>query len=283
MRLARFDGDRLAVIDGDEAVDVSEVLDRLPARRWGTPDGDPVIAALPDLLDGIRAAQEGGSRIPLAQARLCAPVAAPGKIIGAPVNYHAHLDEARADPGVHHGGPVHVIDEIGCFLKATSALAGPGDAIALPFADRRCDHEAEVCVVIGRPGRLIAAADALDHVAGYCLGLDMTVRGKEDRSLRKSCDGFAVFGPWLTTPDEIADPADIAFALSVNGEERQNASTALLIRSVPELIEMVSRFYTLLPGDVVMTGTPAGVSAVGSGDRIEVRSPDLGTLAVTVQ
>ena len=286
MRLCRLagglEGDRLGVVTGDEIADVSTVLDALPTPRWGTPGGDLVIAALPSLLSRIEAALLAAPRLPIEGAVLRAPVAAPGKIIGAPVNYHDHLSEALADKGIHQGSAVHKIDEIGCFLKATSGLAGPGDVISLPFVDRRTDHEAEVAVVIGAAGRGIEAEDALGHVAGYCLALDMTVRGREDRSLRKSCDGFAVLGPWLTTADEIADPSDIAFTLSVNGRTRQSSSTALLIRAVPELIAMVSRFYTLLPGDVIMTGTPAGVGPVEPGDRIAVASPDLGRLEVTV-
>ena len=120
------------------------------------------------------------------------------------------------------------------------------------------------------------------HVAGYCLALDMTVRGTQDRSKRKSCDGFAVLGPWLVTADEIADHANIPFFLTVNGEERQNANTSMLIRSIPELIEMCSAFYTLNPGDVIMTGTPAGVSPVVSGDTVALTSPQLGALSITI-
>jgi 2-keto-4-pentenoate hydratase/2-oxohepta-3-ene-1,7-dioic acid hydratase in catechol pathway len=161
-------------------------------------------------------------------------------------------------------------------------LVGDGAVIALPVDASRVDHEAEVAVIIGKAGRNIRAADAMDHVAGYSLALDMTARGKQDRSMRKSCDGFAVLGPALVTPDEVADPARIAFSLTVNGDVRQAADTSLLIRSIPELIEMCSAFYSLLPGDVIMTGTPAGVGPVTSGDVIEVSSPELGVLRVTI-
>lgn len=280
MRIGRTEAGALVLVEGADRWDVSQALNGVEGAGLGRRVGDPVIAALPRLGGAIATARARAERC---DAPLGPPVMAPGKIVGAPVNYRAHLDEARADAAIHHGGQVHAIDEIGCFLKATSALAGDGASVPLPFDDRRTDHEAEVCVVIGRGGRRIAASEAKRHVAGYCLGLDMTVRGKEDRSLRKSCDGFAVLGPWLTTPDEIADPADIRFDLTVNGGRRQAATTAMLVRSVPELIEMVSRFYTLEPGDVIMTGTPEGVSAVASGDEIVVSSPDLGTLRAHVQ
>ncbi len=282
MKLCRFDTDRLGLVLGDMVADVSAVLDDLPAWRWVPPPGDALIAALPDLRPRIQALAETAPRLPLAGLRLAAPVAAPSKVIGAPVNYHDHLDEAQADADLHHGQTVHPIDRMGCFLKATSALAGHGAVIALPFDDRRVDHEAEVAVVIGRTAHKVPAEAALAHVAGYALALDMTVRGPQERSLRKSCDGFAVLGPWLVTADEIADPGAIGFELTVNGTARQASDTRYLIRSIPELIEMVSAFYTLHPGDVIMTGTPAGVAPVAPGDVVVVTSPALGRLEVSI-
>ncbi len=282
MKLCRFDDERLGLVDGDDVLDVSAVIDNLPSYRWSRPWADPVIERLNDLRPQINALRASATRQPIADTRLNAPVAMPSKIIGAPVNYRAHLEEARTDAGLNHGRTVQAIDEIGCFLKAGSALTGHGAAITLPMANARIDHEGEVAVVIGKPARAVPADRALNYIAGYALALDMTVRGKQDRSLRKSCDGFAVLGPWLSTADEIADPGAISFDLAVNGETRQAADTGLLIRSIPELIEMCSAFYTLLPGDVIMTGTPEGVGPVASGDRIEVSSPLLGRLAVSI-
>jgi 2,4-diketo-3-deoxy-L-fuconate hydrolase len=284
MRLARFNEDRLGVVDPDTAslADVTALIADLPAARWARDAGDPVIARLPRIMAQVPAALPGAPRHALTDVSLNAPVATPSKIIGAPVNYHAHIAESEADSEIHHGKTIAKIDEIGCFLKASSALFGPGATMELPFADRRVDHEGEIAVVIGTPGRRIPAAKALDHVAGYALAFDMTVRGTEDRSLRKSFDTAAGLGPWLTTPDEIPDPADIPFRLTVNGDERQASSTRLLIRSVPQLIEMVSAFYTLLPGDILMTGTPEGVSPVAAGDHVVVSSPVLGEMDVRI-
>ncbi|MGY6535001.1 MAG: fumarylacetoacetate hydrolase family protein [Pararhodobacter sp.] len=282
MKLCRFDTDRLGLVLGDEVADVTAVLDDLPGWTWVPPAGDPVIAALDTLRPRIEALAETAPRRSITQMRLDAPVAAPTKVIGAPVNYHDHLEEANTDAGIHHGSVVHPIDTMGCFLKAVSALAGHGAVLELPFADRRVDHEAEIAVVIGRTARRVSAAAALEHVAGYALALDMTVRGTQERSLRKSCDGFAVLGPWLTTADEIAEPGAIPFALTVNGETRQASDTRLLIRSIPELIEMVSAYYTLHPGDVIMTGTPAGVSPVAPGDVVSLTGAGLGRLDVVI-
>ncbi len=282
MKLCRFDRDRLGIVEEDFVRDVSAVLERLPAFRWAHPIGDAVIARLETLRLDIDRVAASAQCLKLSDVKLEAPVGNPSKIIGAPVNYHSHADEALLDRVLHQDRPVQAIDEIGCFLKANSALAGPSTRIALPFLDARVDHEGEIAVIIGRPAHKVKASDAMAHLAGYSLALDMTVRGKQDRSLRKSCDSFAVLGPWLTTSDEIRDPADIAFTLSVNGNLRQQSNTALLIRSIPELIEMTSAFYTLYPGDVIMTGTPAGVGPVVPGDEIVVASPQLGRLSVTI-
>jgi 2,4-diketo-3-deoxy-L-fuconate hydrolase len=151
-----------------------------------------------------------------------------------------------------------------------------------PVWAERVDHEAEVAVTIGKPAKDVRAGEAMPFLAGYALAYDMTVRGKPDRSTRKSCEGFAVVGPALVTADEIDDPSAIAFELTVNGEVKAAADTGLLIRSIPELIEMCSAFHALLPGDVIMTGTPAGVGPVASGDRLDLVSPQLGRLSISI-
>ena len=281
MKLCRYDGGRLGVVRGGRVHDVSGFLDTLPRHAWGGPLADPVFGQL----DALRAwmidhPPEPGPLVD--DVRLEAPVPRPSKIIGAPVNYHAHLAEAEADRALHQGARVHRIDEVGLFLKASSALVGPQHVIALRHPERRLDHEAEVVVVIGRSGAHVSVEDAPELIAGYCLGLDLTLRGKEDRSMRKSGDGFAVVGPWVTTPEEISDPDAIPFSLTVNDEVRQSATSALLIRSVAELLSWASRFYTLHPGDLLFTGTPAGVAPLAHGDRLTVESPALGRLSVRV-
>src|SRR5205807_2723371 len=136
------------------------------------------------------------------QARLLSPVPNPGKIIAAPVNYKKHLEEALADKGIHHGNLVSEIHKAGMFLKASSSLVGPGEGVKLVHLERRNDHEVELAVVIGKKARNVSASEAPSCIAGYCIGLDMTIRGPEERSLRKSPDSYCVLGPWLTTPEE---------------------------------------------------------------------------------
>ncbi len=283
MRLARYDDDRLGVVEGERVRDVSAVLERLPAFHWPLPLGDVLMARLDDLRPEIARLAADAPAKPLAEARLLSPVANPSKIIAAPVNYQKHLDEARADAAIHHGAELKTIDHYGLFLKANSALVGPGEGIRLRFPERRNDHEVELSAVIGRQGRDIAAERALDHVVGYAIGLDMTVRGPEDRSLRKSIDSYAVLGPWLVTADEIADPGTLDLELTLNGEVRQRSNTRHLIFDLPKLIAYASAAYTLYPGDVIMTGTPEGVGPVTAGDVIEAEIAGIGRMTVAVR
>lgn len=281
MKICRFDENRIGVVMDDGVHDVTSVLSRLPAFNYPLPEHDVFIAALGDLkpflLDTARKSP------PVKPKKLLSPVANPGKIIAAPVNYTKHLQEALADKGIHHGNLVGEIHKVGCFLKATSAVVGPGEGVALVHTDRRNDHEVELAVVIGSKAKNVPAEKALAHVAGYCIGLDMTIRGPEERSMRKSPDGYAVLGPWLVTADEIADPGKLSLSITVNGEPRQDAHTSDLILPVAKLIEWCSSFYTLHPGDVLMTGTPQGVGPVKPGDTMVATIERIGAMTVAVR
>jgi 2-keto-4-pentenoate hydratase/2-oxohepta-3-ene-1,7-dioic acid hydratase in catechol pathway len=172
---------------------------------------------------------------------------------------------------------------IGLFLKANGSLAGPTEGIALRMMERQIDHEVELGVVIGKPGSNISRADALKHVAGYAVALDITPHGKEERSLRKSCETYSVLGPWLVTADEIPDPAGLELQLDVNGERRQQGNTNQMIRDVAALIEYASSFYTLYPGDIFLSGTPAGVGPMQPGDELVATIEKVGTMRVKVR
>jgi 2-keto-4-pentenoate hydratase/2-oxohepta-3-ene-1,7-dioic acid hydratase in catechol pathway len=202
----------------------------------------------------------------------------PTKIIAAPVNYRAHVAEANADAGIRYGHTQTDIGEAGLFLKANSSLAGPGAGIPLRFPERRTDHEVELVVVIGQAGSDIPRHQALGHVAGYAVGLDITLRGPEDRSFRKSPDGYSVVGPYLVTADEVPDPAALSLSLDLNGERRQHASTADMVYGVERLIEFASSFYTLHPGDLLFTGTPEGVGPIRPGDELVATVEGVGRL-----
>jgi len=283
MKLCRFNDNRLGLVEGEHLVDVTSALDALPAYRYPLPNTDQFIEHLDMLRPKIIEAAKTGSKLPLAGLTLLSPVANPGKVVAAPVNYQAHYDEAQADAGIRHGKDIVKIQTIGLFLKAPSSVVGASAGVVINHPDRRNDHEIELVAVIGKPARNVSVEQALDHVAGYCIGLDMTVRGPEERSMRKSIDTYTVMGPWLTTADEIGDPHDLQLVLQVNGEQKQNNNTANLLIKVRELIAWASSYYTLRPGDLFMTGTPDGVGPVVPGDVIDARIDRLGSMRVNVR
>lgn len=284
MKLARFDDQRLGVVLDEEIADVTGVLDHLPTRRWPFPPGDDLIAHLDALRPAIEAALPAAPRLPLAGRRWLSPVANPGKVVAAPVNYRKHIEESRADAGIHFGNEVSAIDRYALFLKATSSVVGAGEGIEIHHDDgRRTDHEVELALVIGRQARHVPMEQALSFVAGYLIGLDITIRGTEDRSWRKSLDTFTVLGPWLVTADAFGDPEAVDLRIAVNGEMRQDANTRDLIWSVARCISMASSAYTLYPGDVILTGTPEGVGPIARGDRLDAFIEGIGAMQVAVR
>ena len=282
MRICRFDGGRLGVVQDGWVYDVSSVLELLPAQRYPLPQHDLLIEALPRLAGPMQHAMAGASRSKVSQVRFDSPVANPGKIIGAPINYQAHLAESQANQAIAHGRTITSIADWGLFLKAGSSLIGCGQDICLRFEDRRNDHEVELGVVIGSTCRQVRRDDAMAHVAGYAVALDMTLRGSEFQCFRKSIDTYAVLGPWLVTADEITDPNQLDLWLKVNGELRQQSNTRHLVFDIARLIEFASSFYTLQPGDIIMTGTPEGVGPVRPGDLLEAGITQVGEFSICV-
>ena len=270
MKLAStLDGRLHAVLD-DRSVDLTDALGLRPGA------GGPLLAFLErgGSLSDLQALDvDALPSQPLDLARLAAPVARPGKVVGAPVNYLDHQAEM---------GEQRTIADYGMFLKAPSSVIGPTGSVRLPYTDVRTDHEGELGVVIGRTASRVPAEHALDHVLGYAPVLDITVRSGEDRSTRKSFDTFTPFGPWVTTADEVPDPGALDLRCWVDGELRQHASTADLIYGVAELIAYTSHVMTLHPGDVIATGTPAGVGPIAAGQRVVVEIEGLGRLDVGV-
>jgi 2,4-didehydro-3-deoxy-L-rhamnonate hydrolase len=282
MRFCLFDDNRLGVVRGGMVHDVTEVLADLPPLAWPVPPGDHFFNHFERLRPAMEAAADRAPGRPVAGLRLRSPVANPGKIVAAPVNYALHLDESRADAQINFGSQIKTIHEYGVFLKAPSSLIGAGDAVVVDWDDRRTDHEIELALVIGKQGFRIPEDRALEHVAGYMIGLDMTIRGTEDRSYRKSLDTFTVLGPHVVTADELGDPGALDFEIKVNGETRQKSNTALLILNVAQLIAYASKAYTLYPGDVILTGTPEGVAPVKPGDVMHVWIDRVGEMSVRV-
>jgi 2-keto-4-pentenoate hydratase/2-oxohepta-3-ene-1,7-dioic acid hydratase in catechol pathway len=288
MRICRYNhpeagANRIGLVRGDQVFDVTAALDVLPSYRYPFPLGDQLIANLDRLAPKMEQLADVGEGIPASSINFLSPVANPTKIIGVPQNYEEHALESTADVGISQGKPRRKMEDQGLFLKANSALVGPSEGVAVRFDDRRTDHEAELGMIIGKFGSDIAYDDAMDYVAGYAIAMDMVVRGPEDRSFRKSVDTYAVLGPWLVTSDEISDPGNLDFHLSVGGELRQKNNTSNLILDLPGQIVWASKFYSLHPGDIIMSGTCAGVNRVKAGDVMHLEFGTIGAMDVPVR
>ena len=283
MKLCRFNDNRLGLVEGDQIIDITPALDAIPAMRYPAPLGDQLIVHLAAVLAQADTLKANAPRMSVASVKLLSPVANPAKIINAPINYVKHIEESNADAGIKHGrSNITHISDWGLFLKATSSLVGFGDEVRLLYPDRRNDHELELAIIIGKQGKNIARENARQYIAGYAMGLDMTTRGKELLSWRKSGDTYALLGPWFTSADEIADPNALDLELKVNGVTRQKANTRDLVYNVDRLIEYASDKYTLYPGDIILTGTPEGVGPVVPGDVMQLYIAGLGECEVRI-
>ncbi len=283
MKICRYNDNKIGLVEGDDVLDVTEALKALPQHTWPFPMGDDFIRHLPTLKPEFEKLAKTAKRTPLKSVTLQSPVANPNKIIAAPVNYQLHIDESRKDAGINFGTDVKAIDRYALFLKSTSSLIGAGEPVRIQHFDgRRTDHEVELAFVIGKQCKDVSEADALNYIAGYAIGLDITIRGPEDRSYRKSFDTFSVLGPYLVTPDEIADPNKLDFSIHVGEELRQKSNTGLLIWNVQKLISVASKTYTLYPGDIIMSGTPEGVAPIEQGNTMHAEIQGIGKMDVKV-
>jgi 2-keto-4-pentenoate hydratase/2-oxohepta-3-ene-1,7-dioic acid hydratase in catechol pathway len=233
----------------------------------GAPDREVVAVVVGDPL--YRPVQFTGERLPLADVRLLAPVIPRSKIVGVGRNYADHAAEF---------GQV-VPEEPLVFLKPNTAVIGPGDAIVLPRQSHEVHFEGELAVVIGKLCRDVPPERAFDVIFAYTVGNDVTARDlqrtDDQWSRAKGFDTFCPLGPWLETE---LDPAELSLRTVVNGEVKQDVRTSKLIFDIPALVAYISAAFTLLPGDVILTGTPAGVGPIVAGDLVEVTVEGIGTL-----
>jgi 2-keto-4-pentenoate hydratase/2-oxohepta-3-ene-1,7-dioic acid hydratase in catechol pathway len=271
-------GPRAAGLRGDDLIDLNQSDGSLPACLKS------LLAEGEAGLQRAAIAVARGEPLAARNVRLLAPIPQPQKVICVGLNYIDHARESGVEPP-HE--PV-------LFNKFPTSVAAHDDAIRLPAASDQVDYEAELVVVIGSGGKHIAAEDAFSRIAGYCCGHDVSARDWQLRKpggqwlLGKTFDGFAPFGPALVTKDEAGDPGDLRIALRLNGQTMQDSSTRQLIFSVQELVAYISRVATLMPGDVIFTGTPPGVGMARKppvflkpGDTVEVEIEKLGLLRNT--
>lgn len=274
MRFIRFNEDRLGQLteDGTGVIDLTD--------RTGIQSPN----AMMELIRGSHDLSEYKSEDPDFQRReveIGSPIRRPGKVIAAPLNYEKHIEEAIADKDITTD-EWFSIKEKGYFLKAPSSVVGPDHGIEIPFTDRRADHEIELAFVIGEGGKNISAEDAWDHIFGYTILLDISLRGDQDRSNRKSYDTFTVIGPCVTTADEVGDPQNLEMELLLNGETRQQENTEDMVYSCADVVQYASLGTTLEVGDVITTGTPEGVGSLADGDTINAEIENVGAMSVDV-
>jgi 2-keto-4-pentenoate hydratase/2-oxohepta-3-ene-1,7-dioic acid hydratase in catechol pathway len=278
---------RLGILDRarGEVIDFSRVAPGLPQDMAAF-----IALGEPGLAEARRAEASGEGRVPLAQVRLMAPIPKPARnIFCVGKNYREHAQELQAT--TLKGGGAKAIPELPIiFTKATSSVIGPGEPIpAWLDPTNTTDYEGEFAVVIGRGGRGIARAEAMRHVYGYTIVNDVTSRALQHRHqqwfLGKSLDGFCPMGPAIATADEVPDAGALRVQTRVNGDLRQDAPVSGLIFDIPTLIETLSRTLTLAPGDVIATGTPAGVGMgfkpprfLKQGDMVAITIDPIGTL-----
>lgn len=276
MKLARFQSDhgRIGLVLDDELLDLEAAIPELPGSM------PALLENLDELRPAIERAQRSGQgRIPLSEARLLAPVERPPKFLAVGVNYSSHAEEASleapADPLV--------------FNKQSTCVVGPEDQIFRPLASEQLDYEGELAFVIGRRCRHVPRDRAAEVIGGYMVTNDVSVRDWQLRSptwtMGKSWDTHGPIGPWIVTPDELPDPHGLDVRTWVNGELRQDGNTRDLIFDCFAQVEALSRVFTLEPGDVIATGTPAGVGALmeppawlAAGDVVRVEIGGIGRI-----
>lgn len=273
MKLVRFNDGRIGVTDGQRVVDVT-TLAGVDATAWPPVGMNQVIQNFAKFATAFQQALNTQLGIPIADVHLQTPIPWPNKLLAYPVNYHDHATE-MASRGL--------ANIQGFFLKANSSLSGASEPIELPaLPGREIHHECEIALIIGKTGRQIPVEKALDHLFGYACLLDMTIRGKEERVMRKSYDSFTPVGPWIVTADEVPDPRNIDMKLWVNGELKQEANTRDLIVDIAHMISIASSAATLYPGDIIASGTPAGVGPVHAGDLVSIEVAHIGRMDIPV-
>lgn len=257
---------------GQERPGMLDAEDRLRDLSGVVPDlAGAVLGKLPNIDPNGLPLVEGAPR-------LGPPVGQVGKFVCIGLNYSDHAAELGATPPDH---PV-------VFLKATSAICGPNDTILMPRGSQKTDWEVELAIVIGKPAKYVSEADAMDHVAGFCIANDVSERSFQMElsgqwTKGKSADTFGPIGPWLVTPDEMGDLDDLDLSLEVNGERMQTGSSRYMIFPIPLIVSHLSHVMSLHPGDVIATGTPPGVGMgmtpprfLSEGDEVVAKISGLG-------
>jgi 2-keto-4-pentenoate hydratase/2-oxohepta-3-ene-1,7-dioic acid hydratase in catechol pathway len=291
MKICHYNSNQAGVVAGDKVYPIGEALVRSGhVRERYTMLG--VITALanePGAMDIARNAVKTASPVPLASVKLLAPILNPGSLWAAAANYKAHQDEMKIKMGSADRTELSKDDLMAeFFLKPTSSIIGPGDTVILPKISKDVDFECELCAVIGKKARRVSEAKALDYVFGYTICWDLSQRdpwgrGRHNtRNIRKGFDTFTALGPWIVTRDEIEEPQNLSINVEQNGKPAMTAHTSDMICGIREHIRFLSSCLTLRPGDLITTGTPAGVKKLADGDRLKGTIEKIGSMELKV-
>ncbi|HXG51576.1 MAG TPA: fumarylacetoacetate hydrolase family protein [candidate division Zixibacteria bacterium] len=292
MKICHYNDQRAGAVVGDTVYPIGDALVKAGLVRDGYTMVEIVdaLANRPDAMQCARDAARGGGGMPLRSVKLLAPITNPGSLWAAAANYRAHQAEMVGRMG-SAGRENRTKDELMAefFLKPSSSIIGPGDTVILPKISRLVDFECELCAVIGKRARRVSESDALDIVFGYTICWDISQRDpwgrgmQNTRNIRKGFDTFTALGPWIVTRDEIDDPQNLSIRVLQNGREAMTAHTSDMICTLREHIRFLTSCLTLRPGDLITTGTPAGVSKLSHGDHLKGSIEKIGEMELDVR
>ena len=291
MKICHYNQNEAGVVEGDNVYPIGDALVKAGyVRDRYTMLG--VITALanePGAMDAVRAAVKSTKPLALASVKLLAPILNPPSLWAAAANYRAHQAEMKIKMGSADRAELSK-DELMAefFLKPTSSIIGPGDTVILPKISKDVDFECELCAVIGKKARKVSEDRALDYVFGYTICWDLSQRdpwgrGRHNtRNIRKGFDTFTALGPWIVTRDEIEEPQDLSINVEQNGKPAMTAHTSDMICGIREHIRFLTSCLTLRPGDLITTGTPAGVKKLADGDHLKGTIEKIGSMELKV-
>ena len=292
MKFCHYNNNQAGVVVGDQVYNIGDALIKAGLARQGYTMLEIVDALVnnPAAMQIARDAAQGSGAVALSSVKLLAPIQNPGSLWAAAANYYAHRAEMVERMGSANR-PVIDKDDLMAefFLKTTSSIIGPGDTIRLPKISKLVDFECELCAVIGKPARKVSEDQALDHVFGYMMCWDISQRdpwgkGKQNtRNIRKGFDTFSALGPWIVTKDEVDEPQNLSIKVLQNGKEVMTAHTSDMICGLREHIRFLSSGLTLRTGDLITTGTPAGVSKLNHGDHLHGTLEKVGSMELHVK
>ena len=292
MKICHYNSNQAGVVAGDKVFDIGGALIKAGLARQGYTMLEIIdaLANYPQAMQCAREAAQGPGAVALSSVKLLAPITNPGSLWAAAANYRAHQEEMITRMG-SADRVMKTNDELMAefFLKTTSSIIGPGDTIILPKISKLVDFECELCAVIGKRARKVTEDQALDYVFGYMICWDISQRdpwGKgmqNTRNIRKGFDTFTALGPWIVTKDEIDEPQDLSIKVLQNGKEAMTAHTSDMICGLREHIRFLTSCLTLRPGDLITTGTPAGVSKLHDGDHLKGTIEKIGGMELNVR